>query len=196
MNNNYSLVLLQGMPFWRHVFSNRLAMGLALLVLFNLGFYWLAFRPLEMQEQKTTALIKALEKQVEQRSRTVAQLRSAASKIEAARSVGKDMMEKITIGRQVAFSILVSELDIAATRAGIENRDRTYDIEPIEGASRYGVVSMNANFQGDYENVVRFLNLLDRSERFFIIESLGASPRSDSTGLQVTMRIDTFVRDL
>ena len=171
-------------------------MGLSLLVLFNLGFYWLAFRPLEMQEQKIIALIKTLEKQVEQHSRTVAQLRSAAKKIELARSAGKEIIEKITIGRQVAFSILVSELDTAATKAGIEDRDRTYDIEPIEGASRYGVVSMNANFRGDYENIVRFLNLLDRSDRFFIIESLGASPRSDSRDLQVTMRIDTFVRDL
>ena len=55
---------------------------------------------------------------------------------------------------------------------------------------------MNANFRGRYENVVRFLNLIDRSETFLIIESLGASPRSDSDDLQITMRIDTFVRDL
>ena len=40
------------------------------------------------------------------------------------------------------------------------------------------------------------LNRLDRSSEFLIVESLGARPREDTGDLQISMRIDTFVREL
>ena len=119
-----------------------------------------------------------------------------AEKVETARTAGDELLHQITIERRVTFSTLVTELDGAAAEAGIQDRDRVYDMEPIDGTEQYGIVSINANFRGEYEKVVNFLNRIDRSERFLIIESLGASPRADSAEIQVTMRIDAFVRDL
>ena len=58
------------------------------------------------------------------------------------------------------------------------------------------MVSISANFRGRYENLVKFLNLLDRSDAFLIVERLGAAPREDTGELQITMRIDTFVRNV
>ena len=173
-----------------------IVVGLAALGLFDAAFYWFMVRPLDDREQETAAAIAAVERQVEQRRETVERLRSVVEKIEAARSTGDRLIEDITVRRRTAFSTLVIALDRAASEAQIEDRDRTYDIEPVEGANEYGIVRMNANFRGRYENIVRFLNLIDRSEQFFIIESLGASPQTDAGELQVSMRVDTFVRDL
>ena len=186
---------MQNTPLFRQISSSHIATGLAVL-LFDVVFYWSAFRPLEVREQEAVTTITTLEERLSQRRKTVAQLRSVVERAATARSTGDKLIDKITTGRQVAFSTLVSELDDAANKAGIEGRDRTYDIEPIEGAEELRIVRINTNFRGRYENVVRFLNLIDRSEKFLIIESLGASPLSTSENLQVTMRIDTFVRDL
>ena len=57
------------------------------------------------------------------------------------------------------------------------------------------MVSISANFRGEYENLVKLLNLLDRSEKFLIVERLAAAPREEG-GLQITMRVDAFVRNL
>ena len=188
-------VFMQNTPLFRQISSSHIATGLAVL-LFDVVFYWSAFRPLEVREQEAVTTIATLEEHLSQRSKTVAQLRSVVERAATARSTGDKLIDKITIGRQVAFSTLVAELDVAANKAGIEGRDRTYDIEPIEDSEELRIVRINTNFQGRYENVVRFLNLIDRSEKFLIIESLGASPLATSGSLQVTMRIDTFVRDL
>ena len=196
MTSNFNSGPPQSAPWSRRISPTHIATSLAVLLLFDVAFYLFAVRPLDAREEETIAAITALEAQVKQRSEAVEQLRVVVEKVETARSTGDGLIEDITIRRQVAFSTLVAELDAAATEAEIEDRDRTYDIEPVEGTDEYGIVRMNAHFRGEYENIVRFLNLIDRSEQFLIIESLGASPLSDSADLQVTMRIDTFVREL
>ncbi|MBG99774.1 MAG: hypothetical protein CMN58_05460 [Solibacterales bacterium] len=196
MTNNSDSASLQNVPLSRRISVAHVTLALTALLLFDGVFYWFAVHPLDARKQEVITAIKVLEKQVRQRVETVEHVNSAIKRIESARLIGSNLMKNITVSRQVAFSTLVTELDAAANRAEIENRDRTYNIEPVEGTSGYGIVRVNANFRGRYENVVRFLNLIDRSETFLIIESLGASPRSDSDDLQITMRIDTFVRDL
>jgi Tfp pilus assembly protein PilO len=169
---------------------------LGVLVVFDLLFYVVAVSPLDAREQEMLARIEILKQQVEQKTKGLEELRIIAGKVEKARTAGDELLDQITIERRVTFSTLVTELNSAAAEAGIQDRDRVYDMEPIDGTEVYGIVSINANFRGEYEKLVNFLHRIDRSERFLIIESLGASPRSDSSELQVTMRIDTFVRDL
>jgi type IV pilus assembly protein PilO len=59
---------------------------------------------------------------------------------------------------------------------------------------------VTAGLEGDYENLVRFLNLLDRSPRFLIIESLGAAPQQSGqqagARLNVSLKLDAFVREM
>ena len=169
---------------------------LGVLAAFDAGFYVFAVSPLDVREQEILARIEASQRQLGQKQEGLEKLRIVAEKVEKARTAGDELLDQITIERRVTFSTLVIELDGAAAEAGIQDRDRVYDMEPIDGTEKYGIVSINANFRGEYEKLVKFLNRIDRSERFLIIESLGASPRADSPDIQITMRIDTFVRDL
>ena len=181
---------------FRRISRVRVLGVLGVLAAFDVLFYVFAVNPLDAREQETLARIEASQRQLEQKEKGLEELRIVAEKVETARAAGDELLHQITIERRVTFSTLVTELDGAAAEAGIQDRDRVYDMEPIDGTEQYGIVSINANFRGEYEKVVNFLNRIDRSERFLIIESLGASPRSDSAEIQVTMRIDAFVRDL
>ena len=180
----------------RRVTRTQVCVALGLILLFDLVVYFFAVKPLSAREQKKRTSISILSQQVEQRTGQVEKLKMLVDKVEQARSEGDKLIEEITLVRRTTFSTLVAELDGAARESGVEPREGAYDVQPIEGAEHYEMVTISANFRGRYENLVKFLNRLDRSENFLIIESLGAAPRADSEELNVTMKIDTFVREL
>jgi Tfp pilus assembly protein PilO len=170
--------------------------GLAALAIFNVGFWLLAVEPAATRAADREAAVAALEALVQQKRDSVAQLREASQRVAAARDEGNELLENLTFERERTFSALLTELGAAASAAGVEMRETDYASEDIEGNEDYGMVSVTANFRGRYENLVRLLNRLDRSSDFLIVESLGARPREDTGDLQISMRIDTFVREL
>jgi len=185
-----------GLPWTRRVPHRRVLLVAGILTLFNLVFYLAAVMPLDARSRQQQAEAAALTEQVKTQTAEVEKLRAIVGKIEKARPEGDALLAAITLERNTTFSTLVAELDEAATASGIETRESTYDLDSLEGTEEYGTIMITANYRGEYENLVRFLNRLDRSRHFLIIESLNALPRSDSSGLQITMRIDTFLRDL
>jgi Tfp pilus assembly protein PilO len=170
--------------------------GLALLAIFDAAFWLLAVEPAATRTADREAAVAALESQVQQKRESVARLRESSERVAAARDEGAELLEELTFDRQRTFSELLTELGDAATAAGVEMRETDYASEAIAGNESYGMVSVTANFRGRYENLVRLLNRLDRSGDFLIVESLGARPREDTGDLQISMRIDTFVREL
>jgi Tfp pilus assembly protein PilO len=180
----------------RKVSRSHVLIVLGLLAAFNVIFYFLAVYPLDAREEQRQALIAGLQKQVAAKTSEVEKLRLIAGKVEQARTEGDSLLQTITFERNTTFSKLVAELVKTASESHVETRESNFDLQPVEGAEQYGAITITANFRGQYANLVQFLNRLDKSEQFLIIESLGATPRSDSTELQITMKIDTFVRDL
>jgi hypothetical protein len=56
-------------------------------------------------------------------------------------------------------------------------------------------MQITANFEGDYGSLIRFVNLIDKSNRLLIMESLNATPQQGATKLNVMMRLDMYVRE-
>jgi len=183
-------------PWPRRVRHSHVFAVLGLLAVFDLIFYFVAVYPLDAREQERQAVLSTLQQQITAKTSELEKLRIITEKVEKARTEGDSLLADITLERNTTFSRLVRELVTAAAESKIEAREANFSLEPIEGATQYGAIAITANFRGEYDNLVRFLNRLDKSEHFLIIESLGATPRSDSTELQITMKIDTFVRDL
>ena len=185
---------------WYRRLAPRAILGiLAALAAFDLGFFLLAVYPAQSAERETRARIARLASQVAETRRDFDRIRAAAKRVEKASADGDALVQEIALPRRNAFSALLTELGEAANGAEVELRETTYGrVEPIEGSDGYGIVAVDANFRGSYGNLVSLLYRLDRSELFFIIGSLGATPRDDesSNELQINMRFDTFVRDL
>jgi Tfp pilus assembly protein PilO len=183
-------------PLLRRISKKYVLAALAVLFVFDLVFYWTAIEPLGRREAEQQALLGALVRQIDAKKKDVEQMQLVVSKVEKARGEGDDLLEGITLPRRTGFSKLIAGLLEAAAQAGIDTREGNFDIEPIEGTEEYGMISVSANFRGEYQNLVRFLNQLDRSEQFLIIDSLAATPRSDSNELQFTMRLNTLLREI
>jgi hypothetical protein len=57
------------------------------------------------------------------------------------------------------------------------------------------MMTITANYEGTYRNLLNFISELDRSEQLLIIESMSAAPQQGSNTLTVSMKIDAFIRD-
>jgi Tfp pilus assembly protein PilO len=183
-------------PLLRRIPTKYVLWALGILFAADVIFYLVAVEPLGRRDTEQRALLTALQRQIETKKQDVEQLQLVVSKVEQARAGGDGLLEGITIPRRTANSTLYSELVQAASKAGIDTREGNFEIEPIEGTEEYGMISVNANFRGEYQNLVRFLNQIDRSEQFLIIDSLAATPRTDSEQLQFMMRFNTLLREM
>ena len=180
----------------RRLTRRHMLATLSVLLAFEVSFYLFAVRPLGAREEEQEILLRTLLQQKQQKTEELERLRAVVAKVEKARVEGDELINQLTLARNNTYSRLVAELDAAADEAGLESRERAYDPDPIEGADEYGAITVTASFRGRYEQLVKLLHRLDHSEEFLIIGALGATPRSDTNDLQITMRIDTFVRDL
>jgi type IV pilus assembly protein PilO len=57
------------------------------------------------------------------------------------------------------------------------------------------MMTINAGCLGTYAGLSKFVNLVDKSPRFLIIESMMAAPQQSGQILNVTIKIDTFVKE-
>jgi Tfp pilus assembly protein PilO len=183
-------------PLLRRIRPKWALWALGILFAADVIFYLVAVEPLGRRDAEQRALLGALQRQVETKKKDNEQLQLVVSKVEQARAGGEGLLEGITLPRRTANSTLYSELVKAASQAGIDTREGNFEIDSIEGTDEYGMISVNANFRGEYQNLVRFLNQIDRSEQFLIIDSLAATPRTDSEQLQFMMRFNTLLRGM
>ena len=117
-------------------------------------------------------------------------------KVQTARREGDQFLAKYFIDRRKETSTIQGELVDIAKAAGIVYQPTTWTQEIIEGSDSLGMVTINAGCQGTYAALSKFVNLVDRSPRFFIIESMVAVPQQTGQILNVTVKVDTFVQDL
>ena len=180
----------------RRLSRRHVLFGVLALFAFDALFYAFAVHPLAAREEEQRVFVTTLRGQIDRKSKEIETLKMVVGRIEAARVEGETLMQDILMVRRTTYYRLIAELIEAANEAGIEARERNYDIDVIADAEEYGAITVTAYFRGEYDKLVKLLNRLDRSERFLIIGALGAVPRSDTNELQINLKIDTFIQGL
>jgi type IV pilus assembly protein PilO len=171
----------------------RLAVGTLLLA--NVAAALFLFKPWGGSADDLARELSTLQAQLPQRQALLARTKLLVSKIEKGRAEGDQFFSKYVLPRRAAFSSIVGELDALAGQAGIKPKESTFSIEPIDGAEQYGMMTISSNFEGQYGNLTKFVNLVDRSQRFLIIESLQAAPQPAGQVVNVTIKLNVFIRE-
>jgi len=120
--------------------------------------------------------------------------RQIASKVEKGREEGSKFIDTYMTSRRVTYSTILSELNETATQTNMKPKDSVIGLDAIQGTDSLDMMTVTASFEGPYTNLVHFINSLDKSKRFLIIESLSATPQQNGN-LQVTLKLNTFVKD-
>ncbi|MBI1791080.1 MAG: hypothetical protein HYR60_26420 [Acidobacteria bacterium] len=171
----------------------RLVVGTLLLL--NVIAALLLLRPWGGSADDLARQLGDLERQLPQRKERLNRTRLLVGKVEKARGEGDRFLDQYVLPRRSAYSALVGELDALAAQAGIKQKESQFAVEPIEGSDTLGVMSISSNFEGAYSNLTKFINLVDRSNRFLIIESLQAAPQATGHVVNVTMKLNVFIRE-
>lgn len=125
----------------------------------------------------------------------LAATRQHVAAVEKGRTEGDQFLGNYFLARRTAYSTLLSELVEAADRSRIKPKEHAYATEPIEGSDTLSMMTISANYEGTYANLMRFVHEIDKSPRMLIIEGLNAAPQQTGGTLNVSMKIDAFVRE-
>ncbi len=168
---------------------------LGVLLAANLGAAVMASKPFGGSADDLRRERGELQARLAQLQTHLAQTRKLASKVQSARAEGDNFLDRYVTDRRTMSSTIFEEMDRTAQQAGIKPRDRNVELSPIEGSDTLEMMSITAGYEGPYESLEKFVNLLDRSPRFLIIESLVAAPQQGGQMLNVTLKLDTFVKE-
>jgi Tfp pilus assembly protein PilO len=171
----------------------RLILG-SLLVMNLIGAALVVYPPGGSEEALTTDLAR-LQSDVLQKKALVERTRTHAASVEKGRQEGERFLNEYFLARRTAYAALLEELTSAAERSGIRAREHTWDTELIEGSDSLSMMTITANYEGTYRDLMNFVEEIDRSSRLFIIESLTAAPQTGGNTLSVNLKLDTFVKD-
>jgi Tfp pilus assembly protein PilO len=168
---------------------------LAVLLLGNLVAAYFVLRPPGGSPQELREQLQDLRSQVNQRRALLDRTRVLAGKIEAGRSQGEKFLVQYFLPRRTAYSTILDELSDAAQKSKVHPKESSFGTEPVDGSDNFSLMQISANFEGKYEDLLQFVNLLDKSSRLLIIESLNATPEQGSNLLNVNVKLDTFVTE-
>jgi Tfp pilus assembly protein PilO len=122
--------------------------------------------------------------------------RQVTGKVQKARGEGDQFLTLYMTPRRTTYSQVYAEIQDAAEKSGMKWKEGTFSPpDPVKGSDDLSMVSLSVSFEGPYPNLLKFVNLLDRSKRFLIIESLVAAPLPDGKTLSTMVKINTFVRN-
>jgi len=168
---------------------------LAVLLLANLVAVYFVLRPPGGSPQELSDQLRDLRAQVNQRQALLDRTRVLASKIEAGRSQGEKFLVQYFLPRRSAYSTILDELSDAAQKSKVRPKESSFGTEPVDGSDNFSMMQISANFEGKYDDMLQFVNLLDKSKRLLIIEGLNATPEQGSNLLNVNIKLDTFVTE-
>jgi hypothetical protein len=80
-----------------------------------------------------------------------------------------------------------------ASQSKVTAKESANAIEPVDGSDTLDMMQITANYEATYSDLVRFVNLVDKSGRLLVMESLNATPQQGNNKLNVMIKLDTFV---
>jgi len=117
------------------------------------------------------------------------------SKIETGRVEGDQFVSNYFLPRRQAFSMIVAVMNDLASKAKITPKESSFPIDSVDGSDTLEMMQVTANFEATYQDLIHFINLLDKSDKLLVVEGLNASPQQNGSKLNVQLKLDTFVTE-
>src|ERR1700689_175455 len=170
-------------------------LGLGALAVANLVALYFVIRPPGGSTQELAQQALDMRSAIRQQQGVLDRTRLLASKIESGRGEGDKFMGNYFLPRRTAYSTIMAELNDLAGQSKITPRDSAYALDAVDGSDTLDMMQISANLEGLYPDVIRFINLLDKSDRLLIIESLNATPQQSGGRVNVMLKLDAFVQE-
>lgn len=165
------------------------------LLLLNLIALWMIISPPGGSAEELEERLVTLRSQLSQRKAGLDQTSRHATKVSKSQEDTQQFEKEYFTDRRVASSTFVSELGKAAKDAGIRPKEHQFLFEEIDGSDTLSMMTITANYEGTYPDLLHFINNLDRSPKFLILDTLAATPQQGTGVLNVTVKLNAFVNE-
>jgi Tfp pilus assembly protein PilO len=128
------------------------------------------------------------------RART-AKLSNVAAKVTVGNTESGDFELKYFLPKRMAYASVITEIQRMAKAAGFQERDAVYTEEPIEGTADLDILNCTANYEGNYENLLKFLYEVDHSPMLLMLENLQAAPQQKGGQINTSIRFQAVIQE-
>jgi Tfp pilus assembly protein PilO len=170
--------------------------GLAVLLIANLAVAGYAFNVFGRSPEALQESLLATNAQLQAAKLKLNRSRLLTGNIGKAKADDETFLANYFTTRRIAFSTMLNEIDDIAKSAGMKRQEGTIaPLDPIEGTDDLSMMTISVNFEGTFPQLVKFVNLLDRSPRFLIIESMQVAPQPKGDIITSNFKLHVFVRE-
>jgi Tfp pilus assembly protein PilO len=170
------------------------AIGLGAIAVINVLFFLILHRPARNDYFALQESIELMHRDIKAREHSVDRLEKLGAQLE---TYGQDRQKMYTshfLQRDTGFARILPELETIAQRIGVRKSRVDYT---ISSESQYGLYSVKIQIpvEGSYSSIVKFIQELESSEIFFIIESISlraASQTGAGSVVALSMALETF----
>ncbi len=128
------------------------------------------------------------------RSKSV-RLKNITGKVELGSSESADFESKFFLAKRVAYEDVIAEIQRMSAASGLKERDQVFTEEPIEGTADLSLLNITGNYEGTYDNLMRFLHEVDRSPMLLMLDTLQAAPQQHPGELTTSIRFQAVLRE-
>lgn len=178
--------MLGGKP-WKR----RVILGIAVLFAVDLLFFFAGVRPFRAVERRRLSLRDELRREHQEKARQIERLRNITAKLSVAREQADSFLHTRLLSQKTGYSAVIDELDAITATAAVRKGTVTFKGKPLEGLDLQEV-GINTTVEGDYPSLARFVNRLEQSRRFFIIENLSLASAPNSPIIKLNLRLATY----
>ena len=178
----------RGVKFWLRI------VGVVLSALNGIALFFYLAPPGGSRKQLSQESLTVRNQILLARART-ARLNSVAAKVAQGSSESGDFEARLFLPKRLAYAAVITEIQRMAKAANFQERDAVYTEEPIEGTVDLNLLNCTANYEGTYENLMRFLYEVDRSPMLLMLENLQAAPQQRSGQINTSIRFQAVIQE-
>jgi type IV pilus assembly protein PilO len=169
--------------------------GLGILLLANLAAAMFAFHIVGSSPEALVQQLATARAQLQAGQMRLNRSRLLTANIGRGKTESDTFLATYLTSRRHTYSTIISDITEMARTAGMKMQETTIaPLDPIEGSDDLDMMTISVNFEGSSAQLVKLVNLIDRSPRFLIIESMQAAPQPKGD-VDVNLKLNVFVKD-
>lgn len=164
--------------------------GLLALLVVNALFMFLIFR---MGHEQQRGDLDQLNIEAKGRRETVARLKLIETNLGESRRLGDEFYNKKFLPITTGFSTVMEEVDKLAVSNGVRKGGVNYSLREVKDHPDIQQVEIDTSLEGDYSKIVRFINHLEQSDLFLIVDSLAVGG-GQGKAVHLSVKLVTYFR--